>query len=104
LDGVQPPILTLAKPSEVEQSPITQIEGRIGSSALTRYNDYVATTSATSFSAFFAAYNLLLLVPELVCRRDSCHSALYGSAPGGSGFLRQHAPDPHYPRGRDDLR
>lgn len=60
LDGVQPLILTLAKPSEVEQSPITQIEGQIGSSALKRYNDYVATTSATPFAAFFAAYNLLL--------------------------------------------
>ena len=60
LDGVQPLVLTLAKPSEVEQSPITQIEGRIDSSVLKRYNDYVATTSATSFAAFFAAYNLLL--------------------------------------------
>jgi len=56
LDGVQPLVLTLAKPSEVEQSPVTQID----SSALKRYNNYVATTSATSFAAFFAAYNLLL--------------------------------------------
>jgi len=60
LDGVQPLVLTLAKPSEVEQSPVTQIEGQIDSSALKRYNNYVATTSATSFTAFFAAYNLLL--------------------------------------------
>ena len=60
LDGVQPLVLTLAKPSEVEQSPITQIEGQIDSSALKRYNDYVSTTSATSFAALFAAYNLLL--------------------------------------------
>ena len=60
LDGVQPLSLTLAKPSEVEQSPITQIKDQVDSSALKRYNDYVATTSATSFSAFFAAYNLLL--------------------------------------------
>ena len=60
LDGVQPLALTLAKPSDVEQSPITQIESQISSSALKRYNDYVATTSATSFAAFFAAYNLLL--------------------------------------------
>jgi len=60
LDGVQPLALTLAKPSEVEQSPITQIESQIDSSALRRYNDYVATTPATSFAAFFAAYNLLL--------------------------------------------
>jgi len=60
LAGVRPLVLTLAKPSEVEQSPVTQVEGRIGSSALGRYNDYVATTSATSFAAFFAAYNLLL--------------------------------------------
>ena len=60
LDGVQPLVLTLAKPSEVEQSPITQIEGQVDSSALKRYNDYVSTTSATSFAAFFAAYNLLL--------------------------------------------
>ena len=60
LDGVQPLALTLAKPSEVEQSPITQIEDQIDPSALKRYNDYVATTPATSFAAFFAAYNLLL--------------------------------------------
>jgi len=60
LNGVQPLALTLAKPSEVEQSPITQIEGQIDSSALSRYNDYVSTTPATSFAAFFAAYNLLL--------------------------------------------
>ena len=60
LDGVQPLVLTLAKPSEVEQSPVTQIEGQIDSSALKRYNNYVATTSTTSFAAFFAAYNLLL--------------------------------------------
>ena len=60
LDGVQPLALTLAKPSEVEQSPITQIEAQIDSSALSRYNDYVSTTPATSFAAFFAAYNLLL--------------------------------------------
>ena len=60
LDGVQPLTLTLAKPSEVEQSPITQIEDQIDSSALRRYNEYVATTPATSFAAFFAAYNLLL--------------------------------------------
>ena len=60
LEGVQPLVLTLAKPSEVEQSPVTQIESQIDSSALKRYNDYVATTSATSFAAFFAAYNLLL--------------------------------------------
>jgi hypothetical protein len=60
LDGVQPLTLTLAKPSEVEQAPITQIEGQIDSFALKRYNDYVATSSATPFAAFFAAYNLLL--------------------------------------------
>ena len=60
LDGVQPLILTLAKPSEAEQCPITQIEGQIDSSALKRYNDYISTTSATPFAAFFAAYNLLL--------------------------------------------
>ena len=60
LDGVQPLALTLARPSEVEQSPITQIEGQIDSSALGRYNDYISTTPATSFAAFFAAYNLLL--------------------------------------------
>ena len=60
LDGVQPLILTLAKPSEVERSPVTQIEGHITSPALKRYNDYVSTTSATPFAAFFAAYNLLL--------------------------------------------
>ena len=60
LDGVQPLVLTLAKPSEVEQSPVTQIEAQIDSSALKRYSDYVATTSATPFAAFFAAYNLLL--------------------------------------------
>ena len=60
LQGVQPLVLTLAKPSEVEQSPITQIVGRIDSETLKRYNDYVATTSATPFAAFFAVYNLLL--------------------------------------------
>ena len=60
LDGVQPLVLTLARPSEVEQSPITQIEGQINSSAPSRYNDCVSTTHATSFAAFFAAYNLLL--------------------------------------------
>ena len=60
LQGVQPLVLTLAKPSEVEQSPITQIEGHIDSKALKRYNDYVSTTSATPFVAFFAVYNLLL--------------------------------------------
>jgi hypothetical protein len=60
LQGVQPLVLTLAKPSEVEQSPITQIEGQIDPEALKRYNDYVSTTSATPFAAFFAVYNLLL--------------------------------------------
>lgn len=60
MDGVQPFTLTLAKPSEVEQVPITQIEGLIDLSALERYNDYVVTTSVTSFAALFAAYNLLL--------------------------------------------
>lgn len=60
LDGAQPLVLTLAEPSEIEQSPITQIEGQIDSSALKTYNDYVATTAATSFAAFFAVYNLLL--------------------------------------------
>jgi len=60
LQGVQPLILTLAKPSEVEQSPITQIEGQIDPKGLKWYNDYVATTSATPFAAFFAVYNLLL--------------------------------------------
>ena len=60
LNGVQPLVLTLAKPSKVEQSPITQIAGQIDSSALKGYNDYVATSSATAFATFFAAYNLLL--------------------------------------------
>ena len=60
LQGVQPLVLTLAKPSEVEQSPITQIEGHINSKALLMYNHYVSTTSATPFAAFFAIYNLLL--------------------------------------------
>ena len=60
LGGVQPLALTLARPSEVEQRPITQIEGQIDSSALGRYNDYIFTTPATLFAAFFAAYNLLL--------------------------------------------
>ena len=60
LDGVQPLMLTLATPSEVKQSSIGQINDQIDSLTLKRYNDYVATTSATSFSAFFAAYNLLL--------------------------------------------
>jgi len=60
LQGVQPLVLTLAKPSEVEQSPVTQIEGQVDSKALKRYNDFVSTTSATPFAAFFAVYNLLL--------------------------------------------
>ena len=60
LQGVQPLVLTLAKPSEVEQSPVTQIEGRINSEALKRYSDYITSTSATPFAAFFAVYNLLL--------------------------------------------
>ena len=60
LRGVQPLVLTLAKPSEVEQSPITQIEGQVDSEALKRFNEYVAATSATPFAAFFAVYNLLL--------------------------------------------
>lgn len=60
LQGVQPLILTLAKPSEVEQSPVTQIDGQVDPEALKRYNDFVSTTSATPFAAFFAVYNLLL--------------------------------------------
>jgi len=60
LNGVQSLVLTLPTPSEVERSPISQIKDQIDSSALKRYNDYVVTTSATSFAAFFAAYNLLL--------------------------------------------
>ena len=60
LEGVQPLVLTLAKPSEVEQSRFTQVEGQIGSNALKRYSDYLTTTSATPFAAFFAVYNLLL--------------------------------------------
>ena len=60
LQGVQPLVLTLAKPSEVEQSPVTQIEGCINSEALKRYSDYITSTSATPFAAFFAVYNLLL--------------------------------------------
>ena len=60
LQGVQPLVLTLAKPSEVEQSPVTQIERNLNPKALKTFNDYVATTSATPFAAFFAVYNLLL--------------------------------------------
>ena len=60
LQGVQPLVLTLAKPSEVERSPVTQIEGCINSEALKRYSDYITSTSATPFAAFFAVYNLLL--------------------------------------------
>ena len=60
LEGVQPLVLTLAKPSEVEQSQFAQVEGQIGSNALKRYSDYLTTTSATPFVAFFAVYNLLL--------------------------------------------
>ena len=43
-------------PSEVEKSPITQIDSK----AILRYNNYVATTSATPFAAFSAIYNSLL--------------------------------------------
>ena len=61
LDGFQPLVLTLTTSSGVEQSPrLAQIKDQIDSFALKRYNDYVATTSATSFAAFFAAYNVLL--------------------------------------------
>jgi acyl carrier protein len=60
LDGVQPLVLTLSTPSEVEKGPIGQIKDQIDSSALKRYNDHVAVASATSFAAFFAAYNILL--------------------------------------------
>jgi len=61
LDGVQPLVLTLTTPFGVEQNPrLTQIKDQIDSSALKRYNDYITTTSATSFAAFFAAYNVLL--------------------------------------------
>ena len=60
LDGVQPLVLTLTAPSEVKKGPIDQIKDQISALALKRYNDYVATTCATSFAAFFAAYNILL--------------------------------------------
>ena len=60
LDGVQPLTLTIAAPSEVEQSPASQIKAQIGPFSLKRYNDYIATTPVTPFTAFFAAYNLLL--------------------------------------------
>lgn len=60
LQGIQPLVLTLAKPSEIQQSPVTQIERHIEPKVLKTFNDYVSTTSATSFAAFFAVYNLLL--------------------------------------------
>ena len=60
LDGVRPLALTLAVSSEVEKGSVDQIKDQIDSSALKRYNDFVATASTTSFAAFFAAYNLLL--------------------------------------------
>ena len=60
MDGVQPLDLKLAIPSEVEQSPVTQITDQIDSSALERYNKYITASSATPFAAFLAAYNLLL--------------------------------------------
>ena len=61
LDGVQPLVLALTAPSQVKKGPrLTQIKDQIDSFILKRYNDYVTTTSATSFAAFFAAYNVLL--------------------------------------------
>ena len=54
LDGVRPLVLTLAMPSEVEQSPIGQTKDQIVPPTLKRYNDYAPTTSAASFAAFLA--------------------------------------------------
>jgi non-ribosomal peptide synthetase component F len=60
LEGVQPLHLTLARPSEVEQSPVTQIDTTISSAALERYSKFISRSTATPFAAYFAVYNILL--------------------------------------------
>ncbi|KAF9641979.1 hypothetical protein BDM02DRAFT_3252713, partial [Thelephora ganbajun] len=49
LQDVQPLVVTLTKPSEVEQSPITQIEGHIDSKAL-KENSFIVGTAITQRS------------------------------------------------------
>jgi Condensation domain/AMP-binding enzyme len=60
LEGVQPLQLTLARPSEVEQSPVTQIDASINPESLEKYSQFISTSSVTPFAAYFAIYNVLL--------------------------------------------
>jgi hypothetical protein len=60
LEGAQPLQLTLARPSEVEQSPVTQIETTLNAEVLEKYSQFIATSTATPFAAYFAVYNILL--------------------------------------------
>jgi Condensation domain/AMP-binding enzyme len=60
LEGVQPLQLTLARPSEVEQSPVTQIDAFINPESLEKYSQFISTSSVTPFAAYFAIYNVLL--------------------------------------------